>query len=33
MINRMTNFELSESITNYIKELFDDMKFVLEENN
>ena len=34
MANRMTNFELSESIKNYIKELFDnDIKFVLEENN
>ena len=34
MANRMTNLELSESIKNYIKELFDnDIKFVLEENN
>ena len=34
MTNRMTNLELSESITNYIKELFDnDIKSVLEENN
>ena len=30
----MTNLELSESITNYIKELFDnDIQSVLEENN
>ena len=34
MTNRMTNLELSESIKNYIKELFDnDIKLVLEENN
>ena len=33
MANRMTNLELSESIKNYIKELFDnDIKFVLEKN-
>ena len=34
MANRMTNLELSESIKNYIKELFDnDITFLLEENN
>ena len=34
MTNRMTNLELSESIKNDIKELFDnDIKLVLEENN
>ena len=34
MTNIMTNLELSESIKNYIKELFDnDIKLVLEENN
>ena len=34
MANRMTNLELSESIKNYIKELFDNnITFVLEENN
>ena len=34
MTNRMTNLELSESIKNYIKELFDnDIKCVLKENN
>ena len=34
MANRIPNLELSESITNCIKELFDnDITFVLEENN